>query len=140
MRVFVTGASGWIGSAVVDELLAAGHEVVGLVRSDGSAAKVEGKGATVLRGDLDDLDSLRRGAKDADATIHLANKHDFDDMAESGRAERAAVETIAETLVGTGRPFVVASGVAGRPPRRPPTPAPPTHDSWKDPSEGRPHK
>jgi nucleoside-diphosphate-sugar epimerase len=111
MRVFVTGASGWIGSAVVDELLAAGHDVVGLARSDSSAAAVEAKGATALRGDLDSLDSLRRGAGDADATVHLANKHDWANPAESSRAERAAVETIAEALVGTDRRFVVASGV-----------------------------
>jgi len=111
MRVFVTGASGWIGSAVVDELLAAGHHVVGLTRSDSSAAAVEAKGATALRGDLDSLDSLRRGAGDADATVHLANKHDWANPAESSRAERAAVETIAEALVGTDRRFVVASGV-----------------------------
>lgn len=111
MRVFVTGASGWIGSAVVVELVAAGHDVVGLARSESSAAVVEEKGATVLRGDLDDLDSLRRGAADADATVHLANKHDFADPAESNRAERAAVEAIAESLVGSGRPLVVASGV-----------------------------
>lgn len=111
MRVFVTGASGWIGSAVVDELLAAGHQVVGLARSDASAAAVEAKGATVLRGDLDDLDSLRRGAAGADAVVHLANKHDWANPAESNRAERASVEAIAETLVGTDRPFVFASGI-----------------------------
>ena len=113
MRVFVTGASGWIGSAVVDELVGAGHEVRGLVRSDASATRVEGKGAEPLRGDLDDLDALRRGAAEAEATVHLANKHDWSNPAESARAERTAVETIAETLVGTGRPFVLASGVAG---------------------------
>ena len=111
MRVFVTGASGWIGSAVVDELIATGHDVVGLARSDASAAFLQDKGAAVLRGDLDDLDSLRRGAGEAEATVHLANKHDWSNPQESNRAERAAVETIAEALVGTDRPFVVASGV-----------------------------
>jgi len=111
MRVFVTGASGWIGSAVVDELLAAGHRVVGLARSDTSAASIRAKGADVLRGDLDDLAALRRGAEEAEGVVHLANKHDWANPAESNRAERAAVETIAETLVGSDRPFVLASGV-----------------------------
>ena len=119
MRVFVTGASGWIGSASVDELLAGGHEVVGLARSDGSAAALEAKGAKVLRGDLDDLDALRRGARGAEAVVHLANKHDWANPAESNRAERTAVETLGGELVGTDRPFLVASGVAlltqGRP-------------------------
>jgi nucleoside-diphosphate-sugar epimerase len=113
MRVFITGASGWIGSATVDEVLAAGHEVVGLARSDTSAASLEAKGAQVRRGDLDDLDSLRAGAQDADAVIHLANKHDFNDPAVSNRAERNAVQTLGEALVGSGRPFLVASGAAG---------------------------
>jgi uncharacterized protein YbjT (DUF2867 family) len=77
MQVFVTGATGWIGSAIVDQLLEAGHKVTGLARSDASAALLEAKGAQVRRGDLDDLDSLRAGATDADAVVHLANKHDF---------------------------------------------------------------
>lgn len=113
MRVFVTGASGWIGSATVDELLAAGHEVVGLARSDASAVALTVKGAEVRRGDLDDLDSLRAGAADAEAVVHLANKHDFDHPAISNHAERDAVETIGTELAGSDRPFLVASGIAG---------------------------
>jgi nucleoside-diphosphate-sugar epimerase len=112
MRVFVTGASGWIGSHTVDELLANGHEVVGLARSQASAAGIEAKGAEVLRGDLDDLDTIRRGAEQADGTIHLANKHDFANPSNSNAAERAATQTIGDALAGTGKPFVLASGVA----------------------------
>lgn len=111
MRVFITGATGWIGSAVTDELLAAGHEVVGLVRSDASHQALTGKGATALRGDLDDLAALRRGAEGADGVIHLANKHDWTRQPETNRTERTAVETIAETLLGSDRPLVLASGV-----------------------------
>src|SRR4051812_16661747 len=121
MRVFVTGASGWIGSATVDDLLAAGHDVVGLARSDSSAAVLEAKGVTVLRGDLDDLDAIGKGAADSDGVVHLANKHDWSNPAASNAAERAAVEVIAETLVGTRRPFVLASGVAGLAQGRPGT-------------------
>jgi len=124
--VFVTGASGWIGSATVDELLGAGHQVVGLARSDHSAASLEAKGVTVLRGDLDDLDALRRGTADADAVAHLANKHDWNNPAESNRAERAAVETLAEALAGSDRPFVLAAGVAGLAQGRPGTEADPS--------------
>lgn len=113
MKVFVTGASGWIGSAAVDELLGAGYEVTGLARSDASAARLEAKGATVLRGDLDDLDSVRRGSSAAEAVLHLANKHDWTNPAESNRAERAAVQTIADALAGSDRPFLFAAGVAG---------------------------
>jgi nucleoside-diphosphate-sugar epimerase len=126
MRVFVTGASGWIGSATVTELLGAGHEVVGLARSDGSAAALAANGATVLRGDLDDLDALRRGAAECDAVAHLANKHDWANPAESNRAERAAVETLAEALTGSDRPFVLAAGVAGLAQGRPGTEADPS--------------
>jgi nucleoside-diphosphate-sugar epimerase len=121
MHVFVTGASGWIGSATVDELLVAGHEVTGLARSDASAAAVQAKGARVLRGDLDDLESIRTGARDADAVIHLANKHDWSDLAGTAAAERNATQAIGETLAGSGRPFLIASGVAALASGRPAT-------------------
>lgn len=113
MKVFVTGASGWIGSATVDELLAGGHEVAGLVRSDAAASALEAKGATAVRGDLDDLGPMRRGAEDAEAVVHLANKHDWAHPEESNRAERAAVEALIEVLRGSDRPLALASGVAG---------------------------
>ena len=121
MHVFVTGASGWIGSAAVDELLTHGYTVTGLARSDASAARLEAKGATVLRGDLDDLDGLRRGSADAEAVIHLANKHDWANPAESNRAERAAVQAIGDVLAGSDRPFLLAAGVAGLAQGRPST-------------------
>lgn len=113
MHVFVTGASGWIGSAAVDELLAAGHTVTGLARSDSSAAALAAKGVAVLPGDLDDLGSIRSGSLAADAVLHLANKHDWSNPAASIAAERGAVETIGEALAGTGKAFLLASGVAG---------------------------
>jgi len=121
MRVFVTGATGWIGSAAVDELLAAGHQVTGLARSDASAAALEAKGAAVHRGDIDDLDALRAGAGAADAVLHLAYKHDFSDMGASMASERAAVQTLGETLAGTGKRLLFASGVATLAPGRPAT-------------------
>ncbi|SEC07990.1 Nucleoside-diphosphate-sugar epimerase [Nocardioides exalbidus] len=117
MLVFVTGASGWIGSAVVPELLAAGHHVLGLVRSDEAAAAVSAAGAEPLRGSLDDLASLRAGAERADAVVHLANKHDWSNVAESNRAERAAVETLLDVLAGSDRAFALASGTAFAPGR-----------------------
>ena len=112
MRVFVTGASGWIGSAVVPELQSAGHEVIGLARSDDSAAALVAAGAEVQRGSLDDLASLRTGAEQADAVIHLAFKHDFSDYLGAGHTERAAVETFGDVLAGSDRPFLFASGMA----------------------------
>src|SRR2546430_280050 len=121
MRVFVTGASGWIGSAVVDELLAAGHQVTGLARSDESAAVLEAKGVLVRRGDLDDLDGIRAGSEAAEAVVHLANKHDWANQAATNAAERAAVQTIGDALAGTGRPLLVASGVAALADGRPAT-------------------
>jgi nucleoside-diphosphate-sugar epimerase len=121
MRVFVTGASGWIGSAAVDELLAAGHDVTGLARSDASAAALKAKGVHVLRGDLDDLAAIASGAGAAEAVLHLANKHDWSNPAASNAAERAAVQTIGDVLAGTNRPFLLASGVAALAPDRPAT-------------------
>jgi nucleoside-diphosphate-sugar epimerase len=112
MQVFVTGATGWIGSAVVPELLSAGHRVVGTARSDDAAAALTAAGVEVRRGSLDDLEVLRTGADDSDAVIHLAFKHDFSDYAGAGRTERAAVETLGDTLRGSDRPFLFASGVA----------------------------
>jgi len=119
MRVFVTGASGWIGSAVTDELLAHGHKVVGLARSDEAAAVLEAKGATAHRGSLDDLDSLASAAAAVDGVIHLAFKHDFSDYAGAGRSEHAAVQRMLDTLEGSDRPFLLASGLASGAPGRP---------------------
>lgn len=115
MRVFVTGATGYIGSAVVRELMDAGHQVVGLVRSDNSAAKLKKAGAEVHRGDIDDLDSLRSGAAAADGIIHLAFNHDFSNFARALTADLHAVEAMGAALEGSGKPFVItthANGVA----------------------------
>jgi len=113
MRVFVTGASGHIGSAVVPELLNAGHEVVGLARSDNSARALEAAGAEVRRGDLDDLDGLRSAAAAADGVIHLAFKHEqmrAGAFPEAVAADLAAIQALAGGLEGTGKPLVITSG------------------------------
>jgi nucleoside-diphosphate-sugar epimerase len=117
MRVFVTGASGGIGSAVLPELLSAGHEVVGLARSDAAASRVAALGAEPLRGDLTTLDTLRAAADDADGVVHLAFSNDFTRVAEGIAEERAAVEALGAALEGTGKPLVFASGTPAVPGR-----------------------
>jgi nucleoside-diphosphate-sugar epimerase len=113
MRFFVTGASGWIASAVVPELLAAGHQVLGLARSDAAAAKVAALGADVQRGDLNDLDGLRAAAAASDGVVHLGYNHDFSDMGAAAETDRTVIDAFGEALAGTGRPLLIASGVLG---------------------------
>jgi nucleoside-diphosphate-sugar epimerase len=116
MRVFVTGASGWIGSAAVPELIGAGHEVTGLARSEESAAALTKAGAEVIRGTIDDLGTLRTAAAASDGVIHLAFKHDIafaGGFEAAADADRRAVEAFGDALAGSSRPFVLASGLLG---------------------------
>jgi nucleoside-diphosphate-sugar epimerase len=121
MRIFVTGASGWIGTAVVPELIAAGHDVLGLARSDASAAALAAAGVEAQRGTLDDLDVLRSAADASDGVIHLAFRHDIafsGDFQGAADADRRAVEAFGEALAGSGRPLLIASGTLGLAPGR----------------------
>ena len=137
MRVFVTGATGWVGSVVVKELVAAGHQVTGLSRSDEKAPALAAQGAEVLRATLDDLELLRHAASASDAVVHLGFNHDFSKFAENAEQDRRAIEAMGGALEGTDKPLIVTSGVALLAPGRIATEAdkPPTDPSYPRKSE-----
>lgn len=112
MKVFLTGATGYVGSVVAEKLLSKGYEVLGLARNDAAEAKLKERGITPFRGDLKDVESLKRGAKEADAVIHTAFIHDFSDYDGAVKTENAAIAAFAEALAGTNKPFIATSGAA----------------------------
>lgn len=111
MKVFVTGASGFVGSAIVNDLINAGHKVLGLVRSDKGAEQISAAGAEVLRGDVNDPEMLRRGTTTCDAVIHTAFNHDFSRFKQNCEDDRKVIEILGDTLAGTKKPLVITSGV-----------------------------
>jgi len=115
MKVFITGASGFIGSAIVRELIGAGHQVIGLARSEKSAKAISDAGAEVLNGNLENLESLQQGALQADAVIHAGFVHDFTQYAKALETDKNAINAMGEVLAGTNKPFIVSAGILGLP-------------------------
>lgn len=140
MRVFLTGATGFIGSVVIEELRAAGHQVTGLARSDEAAVTLNGWGVEVRRGDVADPDGLAEAARASDGVIHCAFGHDFSKYLEAGETDLRAVSAMADALAGTGKPLVVTSGLTAATPGRPSTEADPANLDGMTSVRGRPEE